>query len=368
MRISSLNLENLFSRAKAMNENTWSEGKPILTEYSRLSVLLQNDPYSKSDQKAILASLKKLGLAKSDDAKFVRLRQNRERLLKRPKNGPPEIVATGRSDWVGWIELKDEAVNEISTRMTAQVIKDVDADILAVVEAEDRIALTRFNEQLLAPIGAAYDSLMLIDGNDERGIDVGIMTKSKFSITSMVSHVDDKSGSERIFSRDCPEYQVETTGASLRILVNHFKSKGYGTPAVSNAKRRLQAQRVRDIYEQRKADGIDRIAILGDFNDTPDSDPLEPLLGQNSDLRDITQHPKFVSDGRPGTFKNGTASGKIDYVLLSPALFARVTGGQIFRKGVWGGIHGTLFPHYDEMTEPVHAASDHAAIYADIEP
>ncbi len=34
--------------------------------------------------------------------------------------------------------------------------------------------------------------------------------------------------------------------------------------------------------------------------------------------------------------------------------------------GVWGGKHGTLFPHYPTMTKPVHAGSDHAAIFADL--
>jgi hypothetical protein len=43
-----------------------------------------------------------------------------------------------------------------------------------------------------------------------------------------------------------------------------------------------------------------------------------------------------------------------------------VIGGAVFRTGVWGGKSGTLFPHYETMTKPVHAASDHAAIYADI--
>jgi hypothetical protein len=47
-------------------------------------------------------------------------------------------------------------------------------------------------------------------------------------------------------------------------------------------------------------------------------------------------------------------------------LFGRVTGGAIFRKGVWGGKQGTLFPHFPTITKPVEAASDHAAIYADI--
>lgn len=73
-----------------------------------------------------------------------------------------------------------------------------------------------------------------------------------------------------------------------------------------------------------------------------------------------------MSDGRPGTFANGTKSQKIDYILLSPALFGRVTGGGVLRRGVWGGTNGTLFPHYPTMTKPIHAASDHAAIYADL--
>ncbi len=124
---------------------------------------------------------------------------------------------------------------------------------------------------------------------------------------------------------------------------------------------------MREIYDQRRSEGIELIVILGDLNDTPESKPLEPLLADGSDLRDISVHQSFSSDGRPGTYANGTASNKIDYLLLSPTLFDRVKGGSIFRKGVWGGKNGTLFPHYEEMTKAIHAASDHAAIWADIE-
>jgi hypothetical protein len=122
---------------------------------------------------------------------------------------------------------------------------------------------------------------------------------------------------------------------------------------------------VREIYDQRRAAGVNLIAIAGDFNDTPTSDPLKPLLGDGSDLKDVFDHPAFVGDGRPGTYANGTASNKIDYLLFSPALFGRVTAGGVWRKGVWGGVNGTLFPHYDEMTQASHAASDHAAVFAD---
>src|SRR5215475_7912566 len=50
----------------------------------------------------------------------------------------------------------------------------------------------------------------------------------------------------------------------------------------------------------------------------------------------------FEGDGRPGPFGNGTASQNIDYILLSPELFDRVTRAGVFRKGVWGGVNDPL--------------------------
>jgi endonuclease/exonuclease/phosphatase family metal-dependent hydrolase len=367
MRIASFNVENLFSRARALNQESWTEGKEILTLYSRLNALLQKPVYTTATKQALLTAIEQLGLNKQDESKFVILRQNHGKLLKRPQSGSPQIVAEGRSDWIGWLELKKEAINELAIQMAAKVIQDVNADILAVIEAEDRIALKHFNDQLLKPIQATYNSIMLIDGNDERGIDVGLLTKSGLTIESLVSHVDDMEGGHQIFSRDCPEFTVQVNATTqVLVLVNHFKSKGFGTPVESNARRKAQAKQVRKIYNLRKSQGINMIAVVGDLNDTPDSDPLKPLLSEGSDLKDISEHPKFQSDGRPGTFGNGTKSNKIDYVLLSPALFERVESGGVWRMGVWGGTNGTLFPHYEEIEKPIHAASDHAAIWADI--
>jgi len=113
------------------------------------------------------------------------------------------------------------------------------------------------------------------------------------------------------------------------------------------------------------ADGIGLVAVLGDFNDTPDSSPLEPLIANGSDLVDVMAHARFVGDGRPGTHGNGTKSGKLDYILMSPALAARVNAGGIERRGVWGGQNGTLFAHLPEITEAIEAASDHAALFID---
>src|SRR5215813_8808302 len=368
MRLGSFNLESIFDRAKALNQDTIGEGKVVLDEFARLNKLFSKTTYTAADKKVILKGLGDLGVLKKDDAgEFVLLRQNRGKLLKRPQKGPVEVVADGRADWIGWLELKTERVNEIATQNTGQVVRDVAADVLGTIEVDNRIALLRFNEQTLPAVNAEpYPHVMLIDGNDDRGIDVGLL--SRFPIGTMRSHVDDRKNGDRIFSRDCPEYEINVpSGQTLLVLVNHLKSKGFGTPAVSNARRRLQAEQVRKIYDARRQSGVTHIAVIGDFNDTPDSAPLAPLLADDSDLRDVSVHQNFESDGRPGTFGNGTKSEKIDYILLSPDLFARVQRAHVFRKGVWGGVNGTLFEHYPEMTKAIHAASDHAALFVDLD-
>jgi endonuclease/exonuclease/phosphatase family metal-dependent hydrolase len=192
------------------------------------------------------------------------------------------------------------------------------------------------------------------------------MTKKKFNIVSIASHVDDEDDEGLIYSRDCAQFEIQTAdGHTLIVLANHFKSKGFGSQASSNAKRKRQATRTATIYRQLRQTHK-YIAIVGDFNDTPDSDAISPLFSQTG-LKDISALSGFDDGGRPGTFQNGTASNKIDYILLSPDLFAKATGGGIFRKGVWGGTHGTLFEHFPEITKEAEQASDHAAIWAELD-
>jgi endonuclease/exonuclease/phosphatase family metal-dependent hydrolase len=371
IRIASLNVENLFERPRAMTGPMREDGNPILEAHARINALFQAQTYTDETKRQILGLLDALGLLRSDEARFAVLRQVRGRLVRRPAApAPVEVVAGGRGDWIGWVDLTKDRVDELAMTHTARVIGDVDADVQAVVEAESRVALKRFADAgVLTSAGKpAYPHVMVIDGNDSRGIDVGLMTKRPHRIVDIVSHVDDvDAGGRPVFSRDCPQYTVLLgTGERIVLLVNHFKSKGYGRQSDNDAMRHRQATRVAVLYDELRAAGQDGVVVLGDLNDTPDSAPLRPLLA-GTDLRDVTEHPAFTSDGRPGTYANGSRSQKIDYLLLSPHLFERVVGGAIFRKGVWGGVNGTLFPHYDTMTSPVHAASDHAAIYADLD-
>jgi endonuclease/exonuclease/phosphatase family metal-dependent hydrolase len=381
LRLASFNVESLFERPVAMAPRTkakgngtgvaavWAPAADILGAYARLNTILAQNAYSDPDKGEIVQLLKDLGLGRADDSKWAVLRQNRGRLLRRPLKKDPIVIANGRADWLGWVELKKEPLSEVSIQNTGRAIKEVGADVQAVVEAESRIALLGISGTVLPNIGGTpFEHVMLIDGNDERGIDVGLMTRNGWQITGIRSHVDDADETGHlIFSRDCAQYTVENGVSKLILLVNHFKSKGYGDPRANNAKRHLQATRVAAIYASLIADGEDHVAILGDFNDYQDSAPLQPLLG-GTDLRDVGTHPNFDSDPRrPGTFGNCTAREKFDYILLSPALYAKVTGGAVMKKGSWGGSKGTLWPHFPEIKRQVDQASDHAAIYADLD-
>jgi len=367
MRIASFNVENFFARAKALNSDTWAEGRPVLEAYAELNALLEHAAYAEADRSRMVTLLARLGLTAADSADLAVLRQIRGRLVRRPQAGGVEIVATGRGDWVGWVELTTEPITEAAVTNTARVIQDLRPDVLGLVEAEDRIVLKRFADaELRSGAVVDYPHTMLVDGNDDRGIDVALMTRPGWSIETVRPHVDDTDADGLVFSRDCPEYTVRTPGRHrLVVLVNHLKSKGFGRQADNDSRRRRQATRGAELYRRLRDSGTAHVAVLGDLNDLPTSMPLAPLL-QETDLRDISTHPRFDDGGRPGTFGNCTASNKIDYILLSPALFDRVSGGGIFRMGAWGGKNGTLWPHYDTLTRAVDAASDHSAIYADL--
>lgn len=250
-----------------------------------------------------------------------------------------------------------------------QILHAIAADVQAVIEAEDRTTLRLFNDQVIKDVGGKpFDHVMLVDGNDERGIDVGLMTRAKYPILSIRSHVDDTDAKGTIFSRDCAEYEIGLPkGKRLWVLVNHLKSKGYGSQASNDAKRKRQAQRVRALYDAHLEAGDNLVAVVGDLNEIPGNRPMDPLLRQGSTLKDNSSHPAFVSGGKAGTHGNCGPSAKLDYILLSPDLFAKVTSAGVERRGMWGGVNGTLWPHFKEVSNADEAASDHAALWVDLD-
>jgi endonuclease/exonuclease/phosphatase family metal-dependent hydrolase len=362
MRFATFNLENMFQRPALFQLE--EERETILKDFEVMNTLITNVEYTEDVKEQLEAFAKKYeGLAENTN-KYITLQCVRDKLF----GAKGELKAKGRADWSGWFELRKETVNAVAVENTARIVSLLKADILCTVEVESRPALVQLSKDVLPVVrGVPFDQAMLIDGNDPRGIDVGILLSKGFRIESMQSHVYDQDNLGIIFSRDCAEYFVSgPNGLQILVLINHFKSKGYGDQKRSLEKRFRQAKRVRTIVDERIKQGFKHIVVAGDLNDTPDSPALSPLLKEDTPLQDVMQHPKFKSDGRVGTHGNGNQ--QIDYILMTKELWSAVRDAGVERRGVWGGKNGDLFPHLDTITTSEEAASDHAALWVEFDP
>lgn len=379
VRIASYNVENLFVRPTAFDQTDVAANQPILAAYDEVNTLFGKAAYSDADKERIVELLVALdvyfvnqhGVARRRETtspQWAWLRANRGKFDRQPQDTSQgmEIIATGRASWIGWIELATEAVSEIATRMTARVIVDLKADIIGIVEAESRPSLLRFNQELL---NKQYRHVMLVDGNDERGIDVGIMTRDGFPIGTIRSNVDAEDTQGEIFSRDCPQYEVTTpNGATIHVLVNHFKSQSGG----GGPKRLRQAKEVRRIVDGLVAKNA-HVVVLGDLNEGPEAAGqhaanLAPLYDGNSPLTECYALPNFQIGNKDGTYDSQGLRNRLDYIFVSTSLVSKVTGGGVFRTGVWGSrtTRPTDWPTYPEMNSQADQASDHAALFLDL--
>ena len=364
LRVATFNLENLFTRPAAMAEGAGAAGQAAVDDHAELSAIIRKPEYGAAE-KARLLALDRIyrfsSLTAPRDA-LLRLNRVRGRLFSRSRTGIVSVVASGSGDWTGWFELPRRDIAWQATYNTARVIAEVDPDILVCVEAEDRQTLVRFNDKVLgAEFGKAFAHVMLIDGNDERGIDVGIL--SQHPLNGVRSHVDDRNADgQKTFSRDCPEYVVELPGGRLLVVMpNHFKSKRGGNDIQAQRRRRAQAEAAAAIGDRAQRFVSELVMVAGDLNDEPSSEELAPLWSNG--FADVQSYPGYPTE-RPGTFGTGLARDKIDYLILSAPLATQLVASGIERRGSY---HPSLWPVFDTVTSAATEASDHHLLWADFE-
>ncbi|MFD4602660.1 endonuclease/exonuclease/phosphatase family protein [Streptomyces sp. NPDC058464] len=371
-RIATFNMENLFRRPTAFQLSNPAEREKVLDDFAQLVTLLDLPEYREDDKTKIAALIKTYKAydsnPKDPPAIFINELRPGKDFEHKPtglfeKSGPDddphiEIVAGGRGSWTGWAELGYDDLDMSVVRNTGRVVAEVDADVLLTVEVEDRLTLERFNTQVLGEaLGRRpYPYDMLIDGNDPRGIDIGIL--SRHPITSVRSHIfdtDPEQPDKNLFSRDCPEFEIQLDGTPLVILGNHLKSKFHDDPEL----RLAQAKRVAEIYRE-ALKRTDHVMVAGDLNDEPDSEAAEVL--RDTGLRDAMSHRTY--HGKPGTHGECRSEhDKIDYLLFPPMLWDKVQSVGLETRGIYAkGIQ-----HFDTVKSKTTEASDHAALYADLD-
>lgn len=361
VRIATFNLENLFTRPSAMSDKA-KGGQAAIDAYAKANDIIAKEIYSDEDKEWLLELNKKYKFSALNPPSNALLVLNKIRgNLFGKRNGVVTVVANGRSDWTGWFELRREDIFWEATLNTGRVIAEVNPAILVCIEVDDRPSLQRFNEQILKSVyGIIYPYFMVIDGNDKRGIDVGIL--SKYPISYIRSHVDDKNpDGELTFSRDCPEYQITISKTkTLVVCPNHFKSKRGGDDSTAQARRLNQAVATARIAKQCKKNVSPLVLVAGDLNDIPSSPSVAALL--TTGWADVQAHKHYPTD-RPGTFMTGTANHKIDYLIMSPALKKTLTDVGIERRGTY---HPKLWTSFEGVNK-TNEASDHHCVWADFD-
>ena len=229
-------------------------------------------------------------------------------------------------------------------RKLAQTMKKVDADVVTMQEVENLDVLNQFLDQNLPGL---YPYRVLVEGNDERGIDVAIA--SKYPIQKVTSHKDDRfplpgGKGTTTFRRDLLRADVQVGAYPFSVYTTHFKAQGGGQRAddVRLAEAR-EARRL--VQEEMKAYPGQRYVLTGDFNDTPDSAVgkvfLNPGEGHFEDaLQGIPPGQRIT---HPVTNRS------IDYILFPEEMLGEFRGGAI------------------EATPEPERGSDHLMIYADFQ-
>lgn len=262
----------------------------------------------------------------------------------------------------------------------------LNADVLAVQEVENIAALREFNARLDAP----YPLVALIEGNDPRFIDVGLL--SRLPIRAALSHrwvPDPVSPNEFLFARDLMAVEITNHARDqlmFTIWVAHLKSK-FIDPEISdpaeiqeaeesnNERRERQARATNDIIAFHQDIASDRFIVCGDLNDHPGSAPLDPLLNGDLGLHDVFEGGVNVNFERPEnegprisnpedqpqnenwTHRLSRSNApdrfeRLDHMLLSNTLNGALHDARIQRRTHWGKHR---------------SGTDHDPIFADLD-
>lgn len=359
VRIATYNVENLFSRPVLFNWQDHDAAKEKLKLISDLTALLDKPSYSAADRKQINKLHKEV-----KDYIVLNVRSSKAgRYIFTSTGLSPKV--DGRDEWDGFIDLKRERFDDDTVKFTAKVINAVDPDILCMVEVESAPTLQMFSSQRLNP---TLTDRIVIDGNDPRGIDIALGARKGFPIVTAKTNIFARDDEGVIFSRDCLEVEVGVgKKKTVHLLVNHFKAKD-ASPEKSDAKRLRQAKKVSEILKTRYDLTKDYVVVAGDLNDTPGSKPLAPLEKTKGlhNVLDVMKHP---ADDR-WTYTYQKQKNAIDYLFVSEALAAKVTGVGFERRGMYDLetlTKNTLHPQksFPGLDNWKLAGSDHALVYFD---
>jgi len=204
----------------------------------------------------------------------------------------------------------------------AETIRQLDADVLALQEVENRGYLERFLDAFLLDMD--YRFVVLLEGNDVRGIDVALASRIPLGRTHSHRYVTfpGSNGERLTFERDVLIVEIlPPSGGSFEVWTVHLKSNYEGRDYAEPI-RAAEAAEVRRMLDERlRSDPAAHILLCGDFNDVWESQTLKTLVGSG----DTALRPLFeeLPQEKRITYNRPPYLSMIDFLLASPALADR---------------------------------------------
>ena len=227
-------------------------------------------------------------------------------------------------------------------------------DLIGLAEIENRGVLTRL---LNSTALRKYDYRIIHqDSGDRRGIDVAVLYRKSSMNEMSISFCTPEYKGETLATRDMLHVKMCLPDSSeVDFIVNHHPSK-YGGSKESEGRRTAAMKALKNICDSL---GNRSIIAMGDFNDTPDSEPFKVI----DDL--LVNKASPLHEKGEGTIRYEGKWQLIDMFLVSPYL-SGCTEMEICRIPflmVWEKKHPGMKP-FRTYTGPRYSGgvSDHCPI------
>lgn len=267
-----------------------------------------------------------------------------------------------------------------------RTIKEIDADIVMLVEVGGIQSLDLFNKRYL---NDAYYTALL-PGNSDRGIEMGYLIHKRLShFHQILSHRETKLNfnypheitehqtqgkklKNHRFSRDISELRLlKDDKVDYILMLVHLKSKldKEGIDFNGTLRRKAELEKLVETYNTRRKEfpGVP-IIIGGDFN----GHAQKILTGQefislylHSDLEDVLEVIGEAAERRFSYFhfnrENIREASQLDYIMLPPELHSKV---QKEESGIYHyrDQHGVVLPYPQDSFQRYALPSDHYPI------
>ncbi|MCE2884624.1 MAG: endonuclease/exonuclease/phosphatase family protein [Planctomycetaceae bacterium] len=279
---------------------------------------------------------------------------------------------------------QDEMTKPERLEALAKTIRELDADILCLEEVESKECLLWFRDTYLKGMG--YEHAASEDNGYNRGIEQSVLSRvpivkaqvytgEDLVISDMESRRNGDSAKrlggtwappakgsmpER-FQRSPMRVDLKTKdGYPLTVYVVHFKAG-----RDFDHQRELEALQVEAwVEEELKSNPDANIAVLGDYNGTPNDMNVKALRMSDDGLVSAYDW-RFDPKAKSSTYATHASERSIDFIVMSPGLAADCVDGSYF-------VLGTMQLHKDAdwrtAEKPQGYASDHMPVSIELVP